>query len=72
MVFVLGIHVPQRDDAGSTERRRPRMTRRPQESFWSELSGGFRGIAADRDLAVVIWLVSAQTIVAGASAVFLW
>lgn len=42
-----------------------------QESFLSEITHGFRSIAADRDLAVVVLLVSAQTIVAGASAVFL-
>lgn len=42
-----------------------------EEGFFSEVSGGFRRILADRDLAVVVWLVAAQTIVAGASAVFL-
>ncbi len=70
MVFVLGIRVPPREasarpsiaDAGGEP---------AQESFWSELSGGFRGILADRDLTVVVWLVAAQTVVAGASAVFL-
>jgi MFS family permease len=70
MVLVLGIHVPHRDEA-----ERPvdvDADDEPQEEgFVAEISGGFRAIAADRDLAVVIWLVSAQTIVAGASAVFL-
>jgi MFS family permease len=69
MLLVLGVHVPPRkvheptptaDDEADPEK----------ESFLAEVSGGFRAIAADRDLAVVVWLVAAQTIVAGASAVF--
>jgi MFS family permease len=42
-----------------------------KEGLLAEVSGGFRSIYADKDLLVVAWLVSAQTIVAGASAVFL-
>jgi MFS family permease len=73
MTLVLGIDVPKRDEADPPEAAE---TAEPgeapaKESFFSEVSGGFRSIAADRDLAVVIWLVAAQTIVAGASAVFL-
>jgi MFS family permease len=41
-----------------------------KESFLSEISAGFRSILADRDLLVVTILVCAQTVVAGASAVF--
>jgi len=41
-----------------------------RESFLAEISGGFRGILADRDLLVVTSLVCAQTVVAGASTVF--
>jgi MFS family permease len=68
MVLVLGIHVPQRD---APDRPSPADEEPVKESFLAEVSGGFRSILADRDLAVVIWLVAAQTIVAGASAVFL-
>jgi len=42
----------------------------PKERFLTEVSAGFRTIARDRDLLVVTAEVSAQTIVAGASAVF--
>jgi MFS family permease len=69
MVLVLGIRVPERDQPD-----RPPATDDDEpggEGFLAEVSGGFRAIAADRDLAIVIWLVSAQTIVAGASVVFL-
>jgi MFS family permease len=68
MFLVLGIRVPPREepDVPATADEEP-----DKETFLAEVSGGFRSIAADRDLAVVIWLVSAQTIVAGASAVFL-
>lgn len=70
MVLVLGIRVPERDQPdrpiGIDSDDAP-----AKESFMAEVSGGFRSMLADRDLAVVIWLVAAQTIVAGASAVFL-
>ncbi len=42
----------------------------PKESFLSEVSAGFRSIWRDKDLLVVTAEVSAQTVVAGASAVF--
>jgi MFS family permease len=70
MVLVLGIHVPPRDQPDRPSPADPDDAE-AQETFFSEVSGGFRAIGADRDLVVVIWLVAAQTIVAGASAVFL-
>ena len=70
MALVLGIRVPQQDELDRPTTTDPGGVP-AKESFAAEVSGGFRAIAADRDLAVVIWLVSAQTIVAGASAVFL-
>ena len=69
-VLVLGIRIPVRDEPDRPTSAEPDDEPR-KESFAAEISGGFRAIAADRDLAVVIWLVSAQTIVAGAEAVFL-
>jgi MFS family permease len=73
MTLVLGIDVPKRDEGDPPETAEAAEPGEApaKESFLSEVSGGFRSIAADRDLAVVIWLVAAQTIVAGASAVFL-
>lgn len=41
-----------------------------KESFLAELSAGFRTIARDKDLLIVTAEVSAQTVVAGACAVF--
>lgn len=70
MALVLGIRIPQRDEPERAASVDP-DEEPAKESFVAEVSGGFRTILADRDLAVVIWLVSAQTIVAGASAVFL-
>ncbi len=67
--LVLGIRIPHRDEPQPTSA--DPGDEPAKESLAAEISGGFRAIAADRDLAVVIWLVSAQTIVAGASAVFL-
>lgn len=67
--LVLGIRIPHRDEPQPTSA--DPGDEPAKESLGAEISGGFRAIAADRDLAVVIWLVSAQTIVAGASAVFL-
>ncbi len=42
-----------------------------EESFFVELTHGFRTIFSDRDLSIVVLMVAAQTVVAGASAVFL-
>ncbi|KQY63757.1 hypothetical protein ASD66_08065 [Nocardioides sp. Root151] len=82
MAMVLGIRVPHPtsgpdeeagvdtgggDDAGGGDDGDDA----PRESFLSEVSGGFRCIWADKDLVVVTWLVAMQTIVAGASTVFL-
>jgi MFS family permease len=78
MVLVLGIRVPghaRPETPAAADSDEPATTDTDQapaeEGFMTELSGGFRSILADRDLAVVVWLVAAQTIVAGASAVFL-
>ena len=70
MVLVLGIRVPERDQPDRAIGVDPDDAP-AKEGFLAEVSGGFRSILADRDLAIVIWLVAAQTIVAGASAVFL-
>jgi MFS family permease len=43
----------------------------PAESFLKETGAGFRTIAGDRDLLFITAAVSAQTIVAGAAAVFM-
>lgn len=40
------------------------------EGFWAETSAGFRTVARDKDLLVTVVLGSAQTVVAGATAVF--
>ncbi len=69
LVLVLGIRVPEREAAPSTKDEPD--TEPEKERFVSEVMGGFRAIAADRDLLSVAWLVGAQTIVAGASPVFL-
>ncbi len=66
LVLVLGVRVPQREKAPPTVD----VPDEPKEGFLRELSGGFRAIGADRDLLSVAWLVGAQTIIAGASAVF--
>jgi len=72
MFFVLGIRVPPREEPTQPADADADAVDAPaKEGFLTEVSGGFRAILADRDLAVVVWLVSAQTIVAGASAVFL-
>jgi predicted MFS family arabinose efflux permease len=43
---------------------------REREGMLAEMAGGFRHIARDRDLVMVAILVCAQTVVAGATAVF--
>ncbi len=67
---VLGIRVPDRPEDGPTEDSED-ADEPDKESFLSEVTGGFRSIGSDRDLVVVALLASAQTVVAGASAVFL-
>jgi MFS family permease len=67
-VSVLGIKVPERAEDRQSDS--PVGDDEPdKESFLSEVTGGFRTIAGNRDLLAVAWLVSAQTIVAGASGV---
>jgi predicted MFS family arabinose efflux permease len=67
---VLGIRVPEQA-ADEKSQSAEEVDEPDKESFLSEVTGGFRSIAANRDLVVVAWLICAQTIVAGASAVFL-
>jgi MFS family permease len=67
---VLGIRVPERPESARADDSED-ADEPDAESFLSEVTGGFRSIAANRDLMVVAWLICAQTIVAGASAVFL-
>ncbi|HET6626179.1 MAG TPA: MFS transporter [Nocardioidaceae bacterium] len=56
------------DDGATDNRATPDET--AAEGFLAEVSAGFRSILADRDLFVVVALVCAQTVVAGASVVF--
>lgn len=67
---VLGIRVPERAEDAQADSSED-ADESDKESFLSEVTGGFRSIGANRDLMVVAWLICAQTIVAGASAVFL-
>ncbi|MGA8988641.1 MFS transporter [Aeromicrobium sp.] len=66
-LLVMGVSVREEDRPADT----PVEAEPEDESFFVEVTHGFRSIAADRDLTVVVLLVAAQTIVAGASAVFL-
>lgn len=69
MLFVLGVTSPASEtapDVGADV-----DTEDEKEGFLVEVTHGFRSIAADRDLTTVVLLASAQTIVAGASIVFL-
>jgi MFS family permease len=77
-LMVLGVHVPVRaaaappeDPATSTDADdAPGGEATEEPGFLSETMAGFRTILGDRDLRMVTAEVSAQTIVAGASAVF--
>ena len=72
MAMVLGIRLPHKDESVAATPETADADAEPAKAgFFTEVSGGFRSIFADRDLLVVIWLVCAQTIVAGASVVFL-
>jgi hypothetical protein len=62
--------VPAGSPGGPTDESEGEPAEEPKEGFLTEVSAGFRAIARDRDLLVVTAEVSAQTIVAGASAVF--
>jgi MFS family permease len=73
MLMVLGIRLPDRAPAAaapSADAPTGESPEEPRASFVSETTAGFRSILADRDLLVVTAEVSAQTVVAGASAVF--
>jgi MFS family permease len=78
MLMVLGIRLPDRApaaaapsaDAPTADAPTSESPEEPRASFVSETTAGFRSILADRDLLVVTAEVSAQTVVAGASAVF--
>jgi MFS family permease len=78
MLMVLGIRLPDRApaaaapsaDAPTADAPTGESLEEPRASFVSETTAGFRSILADRDLLVVTAEVSAQTVVAGASAVF--
>jgi MFS family permease len=70
-ILVLGVRVP--DAPAVSTRPEPEAETEPESDgpgFFSETLAGFRAIVSDRDLFLVTAQVSAQTIVAGASAVF--
>ena len=75
-VLVWGIRpvagsTPGDDDGGAVgEAGGDRPTTHEQEGMLAEMAGGFRHIVRDRDLVMVAILVCAQTVVAGATAVF--
>ena len=48
----------------------PRSQRREESNTFQEVTAGFRTIAADRDLRLIVGLLFGQTVVAGASMVF--
>ncbi|MGA8850195.1 MAG: MFS transporter [Aeromicrobium sp.] len=67
-LLVMGVSVPAEEVVTSES---PAEEDAEDESFVTQVTQGFRSIAADRDLTVVVLLAAAQTIVAGASVVFL-
>ena len=75
-VLVWGIRpvagsTPGDDDGGAVgEGGGDTPTTHEQEGMLAEMAGGFRHIVRDRDLVMVAILVCAQTVVAGATAVF--
>lgn len=70
MFLVLGVRVPAR---AARERRPgpPADGDAPAQSFFAESMEGFRAIGRDRGLVLVTLAASLQTVVAGASAVFM-
>jgi MFS family permease len=71
MLMIMRIRVPDREPpAPAADGEEPEKADEPKETFLTEVSAGFRSIWNDKDLLVVTAEVSAQTIVAGASAVF--
>ena len=69
-VLVWGIHPIAGPTPGDEGKDADEDEAGPQEGMLSEMAGGFRHIARDRDLVMVAILVCTQTIVAGATAVF--
>ncbi|MGA9715644.1 MAG: MFS transporter [Aeromicrobium sp.] len=67
-LLVMGVSVPAEEVVPSES---PAGEDAEDENFVTQVTQGFRSIAADRDLTVVVLLAAAQTIVAGASVVFL-
>ena len=66
MALVMGVSVSESvgsDDAEDTEDD-------TEESFLVEVSAGFRAIAADKGVAIVVIAICVQTVIAGASTVF--
>lgn len=80
-LMVLGVTVPARaaaaveqdgpGDAGSEITTESGPADDKDAGFLTETAAGFRAILADRDLRIVTFEVCAQTVIAGASAVFL-
>jgi MFS family permease len=76
MVMVLGVTIPARPGEVRPEDEQPEPEvdssgDEPGPGFLTETSAGFRAIAADRNLVLATAAVCAQTVVAGASAVFM-
>jgi MFS family permease len=69
MLMIMRIRVPDREPPASPSADGEEPDE-PKDSFLTEVSAGFRSIWNDKDLLVVTAEVAAQTIVAGASAVF--
>jgi MFS family permease len=65
-ILVLGVRVPVRDDEPVAEGEH----NGGGEGFLPEVSAGYREILRNRDLRLVVGLLCAQTVVAGASLVF--
>jgi MFS family permease len=69
-IFVLGVRVPDAPAVPTRPSPEAETVEETGPGFFTETLAGFHAILADRDLFVVTAQVSAQTIVAGASAVF--
>jgi len=67
-LLVLGIHAPNRSAAAAAAAAA--AADEPSEGALREMVAGFRTIWQDKDLMVIAYVVGAQTIIAGASAVF--
>ena len=68
MALVAGVRLPARGESGADVD--PGAEEPPSPGFLAETSAGFRTIGADRGLLVVTAAACVQTVVAGASAVF--